>query len=154
VRAYYDVWERLPAVREGLYGRGVLAVNERGYQRIADRPDVIGDDLYFHSRFEPAERRIMDRAVSVVRAPRTLADLLRRRTRAARANSQLGQRTAGQTDTSLNSGKQLLRLTRAPRLWPGIAVFATVTVVARLRALVQRWSRSETVWLRDESSRL
>src|SRR5689334_12895088 len=35
VRAYYRAWARLPAVREGLYGRGVLGVNAAGFARIA-----------------------------------------------------------------------------------------------------------------------
>ncbi|HEY7009007.1 MAG TPA: hypothetical protein VH395_08715, partial [Jatrophihabitantaceae bacterium] len=154
VRAYYRVWDRLPAVRDGLHGRGVLGVNEAGFARIADRPELIGDDLYLHSRFAPTERRVVPQSRSVVRGPRTVGDLMRRRTRAAQANTQLGTRTSGETVTTGSSGRELARLARSePRLWPSLAVFVTVTVVARCRAWWLQRRGSAGVWLRDESSR-
>jgi glycosyltransferase involved in cell wall biosynthesis len=154
VRAYYRVWGRLPAVRDGLHGRGVLGVNEAGFARIADRPELIGDDLYLHSRFAPTERRVVPQSRSVVRGPRTVGDLMRRRTRAAQANTQLGTRTSGETVTTGSSGRELARLARSePRLWPSLAVFVTVTLVARARAWWLQRRGSAGVWLRDESSR-
>lgn len=154
VRAYYRVWDRLPSVRNGLHGRGVLGVNEAGFARIADRPELIGDDLYLHSRFGPTERRVVPESRSVVRGPRTVGDLIRRRTRAAQANTQLGTRTSGETITTGSSGRELARLARyEPALWPSLAMFVTVTVVARARAWWLRRRGSVGVWLRDESSR-
>lgn len=154
VRSYYRVWEHLPAVRDGLHGRGVLGVSEAGFARIADRPELIGDDLFLHSRFGPAERRVVAASHSVVRGPRTTEDLLRRRTRAAQANTQLGERTHGETVTTGSSGRELGRLARSdPRLWPSIAVFVGVTVVARTRAWWLRRRGTQGAWLRDESSR-
>src|SRR5262245_60945763 len=35
VRWYYDVWTRLPEVQSGLFGRGVIGLNEQGFERIA-----------------------------------------------------------------------------------------------------------------------
>jgi glycosyltransferase involved in cell wall biosynthesis len=154
VRAYYQVWDRLPTVRDGLHGRGVLGVNEAGFARIADRPELIGDDLFLHSRFAPTERRVVPDSHSVVRGPRTVGDLIRRRTRAAQANTQLGTRTSGETVTTGSSGRELVRLARSePTLWPSLAVFITVTLVARIRAWWLRRRGSAGVWLRDESSR-
>lgn len=154
VRAYYRIWDRLPAVRDGLYGRGVLGVNEAGFARIADRPELIGDDLYLHSRYAPTERQVVPESRSIVRGPRTVGDLIRRRTRAAQANTQLGTRSSGATVTSGGSGRELARLARSePALWPSLAVFVTVTVVARTRAWWLRQRGSAGVWLRDESSR-
>ncbi len=97
VRAYYAVWQRLPIVSAGLFGRGVVAVNEEGYRRIADRPVVMGDDLYVHSRFAPTESVIVAGARSTVHTPRTLGDLVRRRTRAALGNTELNDRSDGDT---------------------------------------------------------
>src|SRR5262250_2842828 len=56
VRWYYEVWTRLPEVRAGLFGRGVLAVSEAGHQRIAALPPVMADDLAVSLAFAPAER--------------------------------------------------------------------------------------------------
>src|SRR6266704_2115555 len=33
VRWYYDVWMRLPEVRDGLFGRGVIGMSEAGHAR-------------------------------------------------------------------------------------------------------------------------
>ena len=153
VRAYYRIWSLLPAVQDGLYGRGVLGVNAPGYARIADRPQVTADDLFLHSRFAPSERRIVEQARSVVRGPKTLGDLLKRRTRAAHGNADIGQRTDGATVSTGSSGREIARIAmRRPGLWPSVAVFLSVTVLARARG--RRLERSGSAgWLRDESSR-
>lgn len=154
VRAYYRVWERLPAVREGLFGRGVLGVDDEGYGRIADRPELIGDDLYLHSCFAASERRVVKGSHSIVRGPRTVTDLVRRRTRAAQGNAQLGARSGGETSSSGSSARAVVRLAlHEPRLWPSVPAFLGVTVSARVRAQQLRRAGSQGVWLRDESSR-
>jgi glycosyltransferase involved in cell wall biosynthesis len=154
VRAYYRVWAQLPAVREGLFGRGVLAVSELGYQRIADRPQVLGDDLWLHSQFAPEERRVIDDSISVIHGPRTVRDLIRRRVRAAQGNRQLSIGSTGATDTSAASGRALLRLARhEPALWPSLPVFVVLTLVARVQARRLKRTGKAELWLRDESSR-
>jgi len=154
VRAYYRVWAELPAVRDGLYGRGVLAVDEEGFARIADRPDVNADDIYLHSRFADGERAIVADAAVTVYGPQTRHDLLRRRIRAAQGNAQLADATGGATDTTRSSSRELLRVARRePRLWPSVPAFLGITLTARYLAKRQRRSGEKAVWLRDESSR-
>ena len=154
VRAYYRVWERLPTVRDGLCGRGVLGVSEVGFDRIADRPELMGDDLFLHSRFAPDERRIVVNASSVVRGPKALSDLISRRVRAAQGNTQLGKHTHGRTVTTVSTSRDLGQLAlREPQLWPSLSVFVAVTIVARGGAYRIRRSGTRSVWLRDESSR-
>jgi hypothetical protein len=94
VRAYYRVWSRLPAVREGLFGRGVIAVTEQGYERIAALPPLMADDLAASLAFAPGERLVVDGARVVVHPPRTWTDLIKRRIRAAVSTAQLEQRQA------------------------------------------------------------
>src|SRR6266516_8091226 len=62
VRWYYDVWLRLPEVRHGLFGRGVIAVSEAGHARLARLPALLADDLAASLSFAPAERRIVPAA--------------------------------------------------------------------------------------------
>ncbi|MFJ7590972.1 glycosyltransferase family 2 protein [Streptomyces sp. NPDC097617] len=88
VRAYYGVWQRLPAVREGLFGRGVIAVNEPGHARLAALPPLMADDLAASLAFGPGERRVVEEARVVVRPPRTWSDLIRRRVRAATSSAE------------------------------------------------------------------
>lgn len=154
VRAHYQMWDRLPAVPGGLFGRGVLGVDEAGCARIAARPELIGDDVYLHSRFAPGERRIVAGSRSVVRGPRTTADLVRRRTRAAQANTQLGGLSGGATISTNSSARTVAGLAvREPRLRASVPVFVGVTAYARVHAKRLRRSDKADVWLRDESSR-
>ncbi|HEY5985242.1 MAG TPA: glycosyltransferase, partial [Streptosporangiaceae bacterium] len=83
VRWYYDIWARLPEVRQGLFGRGVIAVSEHGHERIASLPPLLADDLAASLSFAPHERRIVAGATVTTHMPRTLSDLVRRRVRAA-----------------------------------------------------------------------
>lgn len=89
VRAYYGVWQRLPAVREGLFGRGVIAVSEPGHARIAALPPLMADDLAASLAFGPGERRVVESARVVVHPPRTWSDLVKRRIRAATSSAEV-----------------------------------------------------------------
>ena len=86
VRGYYRVWERLPGVRDGLYGRGVIALSPEAQRRIDLLPPVLSDDLAISEAFTPGERRVVPEAVVTIRVPRTAADLIRRRVRVATGN--------------------------------------------------------------------
>ncbi|MBY8880039.1 glycosyltransferase [Actinacidiphila acidipaludis] len=94
VRAYYRIWQRLPAVRDGLFGRGVIALSEEGHARIASLPPLMADDLAASLAFAPHERRVVDGARVTVLPPRTWADLIRRRVRAGTSTAQLEQHQA------------------------------------------------------------
>jgi len=85
VRWFYDVWEQLPQVRSGLFGRGVVAVSEEGQRRVNALPQLMSDDLGISEAFEPDERRVVWTAFAEVRAPGTFRDLIRRRVRVATA---------------------------------------------------------------------
>jgi hypothetical protein len=150
VRWYYDVWSRLPTVRAGIYGRGVIGVSEQGFERIRAIPPVLGDDLAASVAFGPAERRVVNAATVVVHAPRTVADLLRRRVRSQLVVTQL----AGQAASARTSPRDLVDLLRArPLIAPKLAAFIAVTLMARQRARVAIGRGDYSTWLRDESSR-
>lgn len=153
VRQFYRVWEALPQVRQGLFGRGVFVLSEEGQRRVDALPRVMSDDLAVSEAFAPHERLVVAGALVVVRAPRRLGDLVRRRARVATGVSQadqLGVRRPG----SATSVRVLARLAlRQPRLAPGVPVFLAVGVVARLRSRRAVRAGDYSTWLRDESSR-
>ncbi|WP_308346877.1 glycosyltransferase family 2 protein [Streptomyces sp. ISL-66] len=178
VRAYYRVWQLLPAVREGLFGRGVIAVTEAGHARIAALPPLMADDLAASLAFAPGERRVVETARVVVRPPRTWGDLIRRRVRAATSSAELEHFQAQQTSTpapgrpapaaasapstrptpsapSARTGTDDLRaLLRAqPRLLPGVVVFVVAALAARRGSRKAIRAGDFSTWLRDESSR-
>ncbi|MFE1882028.1 glycosyltransferase [Streptomyces diastatochromogenes] len=154
VRAYYQVWQRLPAVREGLFGRGVIAVSKAGHARIAALPPLMADDLAASLAFAPQERLVVGAARVVVHPPRTWPDLIRRRIRAAVSTAQVERHQSPEEASARTSKADLTALLRRePQLFMGVVVFVAAAVVARRRAGKAIRAQDFGTWLRDESSR-
>jgi glycosyltransferase involved in cell wall biosynthesis len=152
-RWYYDVWEALPAVREGLFGRGVLAVSREGARRVAALPRMMADDLVLSEAFAPAERMVVPEVAVVVHPARTLRDLVRRRARVTTGNVQADRAGLRGADARTSPG-DLWRLVRErPALAPRVPVFVAVAVAGRLRARRALRTNDFTTWHRDTSSR-
>jgi Glycosyl transferase family 2 len=153
VRWYYQFWQRLPVARQGLFGRGVIGVNAAGKQRLGQIPDVMGDDLAASLAFATAEKRIVPAAVVRVHAPRTWADLVRRRTRSVISTRQLAERTTA-GDSARTSRADLIGVVlRSPAMAVRLPVFLGLTLQARGLAGRRVAARDFTTWDRDESSR-
>jgi Glycosyl transferase family 2 len=150
---YYDVWERLPQVRAGLFGRGVVAVSAEGHARISALPPVMSDDLVMSEAFTAAERRIVTDAQVVVHPARTMRSLLARRVRVTTGVAQAEQHDL-RSDDARTTVRGLLRLARHDRIVATrLPVFLLVTVMAQMRSHRRVKSDDYTTWLRDESSR-
>lgn len=154
VRWYYNVWKRLPEVRRGLFGRGVVAVSEAGYSRIATLPPVMADDLAASLIFSPDERSVVAGAKVIVHPPVTFADLLRLRVRAATGVAQVESTEAAPASTARTGPQDLLTIVRdRPHMAPQVALFLAVAILARSRASRAVRDGDYSTWLRDESSR-
>lgn len=151
VRAYYRVWQALPQVREGLFGRGVLVLSAQAQSRVDTLPRLMSDDLAISEAFLPRERRVVPEAVVVVQPPRTVEALLHRRTRIVTGNAQYDGSGAGRTPTSLGT---LARLGAGdPRIAICLPVFGAIALRARWSARRAIRTADFSTWLRDESSR-
>ncbi|WP_271222590.1 glycosyltransferase [Streptosporangium carneum] len=107
VRWYYAVWTRLPEVRAGLFGRGVIAVSAEGNARLNALPQVMADDLAASNAFAPAERMVVRNVAVVVHPPRTFGDLMRRRVRAVTSVAELeGTRTGARAPGTATDGER------------------------------------------------
>jgi len=156
VRAFYRLWFSLPYVNEGMVGCGVYALSEAARERLGAIPEIIADDGFVRACFTPAERCRVDDVVAVIRAPRTLRDLIRIKTRSRLGSYQLSglhdSRIASRPQT--RRGRIWLGLLLSPQLWPCFPVYLIVNLAGRLRAKRQL-NRLETyVWERDESTRV
>ena len=60
VRAFYEVWSKLPYCRSGMIGSGVYALSEEGRRRFGRFPDITADDAFVRLHFKPAERRTVE----------------------------------------------------------------------------------------------
>lgn len=154
VRAYYQVWQRLPAVREGLFGRGVIAVSKAGHARIAALPPLMADDLAASLAFAPEERLVVGAAGVVVHPPRTWPDLIKRRIRAAVSTAQVEEQQTPTGPSARTSKADLTTLLRGePRLFLAVVVFVAAALIARRKAEKAIREQDFGTWLRDESSR-
>jgi glycosyltransferase involved in cell wall biosynthesis len=153
VRGYYAVWQQLPHVRSGLFGRGAIAVSERGHRNIADLSQVMSDDLAFSEAFTPGERLVASDATVVVWPPRTLGDLVRRRVRVNTGNAEvdLGDGRSPEAQTSWADLAMVVR--ERPSLLVCIPIFMGVAVAAKIGARRRVRAGDFNTWLRDESSR-
>ncbi len=153
VRWYYDVWQVLPQVQTGLFGRGVVVLSEEAQARVSALPRMLGDDLAMSDSFAEDERQVVGAAVAVVHPPRTVRDLVRRRIRIATGNAQAAQ-LGVRRPTSRTRVRTLLALgVRRPALALRLPVFLGVHVAGVLGSRRALRSGDYTTWQRDESSR-
>jgi hypothetical protein len=150
---YYDVWQELPQVEGGLFGRGAFMLTEEGQRRVTALPRMMSDDLVVSEAFASHERRIVDGAESIVTIPRRLPDLVRRRVRSVTGNAQADSAGTRSAD-AMTRPSTLLRISAShPSLVLKMPVFLGVAAVARLRARSAVRAGDFGTWLRDESSR-
>lgn len=151
VRAFYAVNTHLPAYRDGLFGRGVIALSAEGRARFDAFPDLIADDLFLDSRFDRSEKREVAAAVSTVATPRRTADLIRRLVRVRAGNGAMRDADA---EVRRSARWSWLRDVVLPRPWlaPAAVCYVALTLVAGFHARRIR-GRGDATWGRDESSR-
>jgi len=156
VRAFYDVWLRMPWTREGMIGVGVYALAEQGRRRFASFPDVVADDGFVRALFAPGERVRVDGARVRVAPPATLADLVRVKARSRFGGYQLWRARpdlAARERRTKEYARAWRSIAARPWLWPRAAVYLWVGARARLLARRRIRAGAAPVWERDESSR-
>ncbi len=139
----------------GLFERGVIGLDAEGHARITALPRLMSDDLGWSLAFSDSERLVVDQARVVLRLPRTTADLLRRRTRAATGVAQLESTEEGApSSTARTRPADLLAMARQePLMIPRILVFAAMALAAKRQGSRATRRGDYSTWLRDESSR-
>jgi glycosyltransferase involved in cell wall biosynthesis len=154
VRAFYQVWMTLPYTQLGMMGVGVYALSETGRRRFDRFPNVIADDGYIRILYKPQERKAVNEAVSIVKAPATLADLIKIKSRSRLGVYELQQRYPELFQNDDKSyGSAIWNVLAKPLLWPCIPAYLYVNLIAKRRAGKQLQKLDGYVWERDESSR-
>ena len=156
VRAYFAVHGRLPVFRDGLFGRGVVALSESGRARFGRFPELVADDLFLDSQFSTAEKRHVTSFSARVATPRRTRDLVRRLVRVRGGNAAMRAAAArGEVEVPVRPATRLswLRDVVLPKPWlaPAAVCYVGITVWAGLAA--RRAGDGGAAWGRDESSR-
>jgi len=154
VRAYYEIWTRLPYHRSGMIGSGVYAMSEAGRARFGAFPDLISDDGFARLHFSPSERTNVDGASFTIRAPESLSAVVRIKTRSQKGAVQLKR---AHPELVRNDERNYLgaigAIVREPRQWANCFVYLYVILVTKLRAYRLNYAQDLDEWERDDSSR-
>jgi len=154
VRSYYEVWQQLPYIKEGMIGTGVYALSQEGRKRFDTFPLIIADDGYIRALFISHERISVDSCHSLVRAPADLNSLLKIKTRSRLGGFELKKKFPELLkNEEKNYHYAVFKLLRKIQLWPKVLVYLYVNLKSRLQANKHARIQGYTGWDRDESSR-
>jgi glycosyltransferase involved in cell wall biosynthesis len=157
VKAYFAIHGRLPVMRDGLFGRGVVALSEEGRSRFDRFPELVADDLFLDSQFSREEKTHVNAFSARVATPRRTGDLIRRLVRvrggnaAMRAAADRGEITVPVRAAARSSW---LRDVVLPRPWLAPAAVCYVAITVWAASAAKRAGDGGAAWGRDESSRL
>lgn len=156
VRAYFAINERLPVYRNGLFGRGMIALSEAGRGRFADFPLMVADDLFVDSLYSSAEKAHVDDVQVVVKTPLTTRDLYRRLIRVRRGTAAMRRASAsGEIKVAVRPADRWAWLREVVahdlRLLPAGIAYAAITLAAA--AAARRGPVNALDWGRDGSTR-
>jgi glycosyltransferase involved in cell wall biosynthesis len=154
VRAYYDIWMSLPYCRSGMLGAGVYALSEAGRARFDRFPNVIADDGYVRALYKEEERGRVAKAQSIVRAPASLAWLIKIKTRSRLGGMELAKKFPDLLANEIKDYSGALRgLVSKPLKWPKALVYLYVNLVSRILAKRRLQDLTQYRWEKDLSSR-
>jgi glycosyltransferase involved in cell wall biosynthesis len=157
VKAYFAIHGRLPVMRDGLFGRGVVALSKEGRSRFDRFPELVADDLFLDSQFSREEKAHVNAYSARVATPRRTGDLIRRLVRVRGGNAAMRAAAArGEITVPVRAAARSswLRDVVLPRPWlaPAAVCYVAITVWAALAA--KRAGDGGAAWGRDESSRI
>jgi glycosyltransferase involved in cell wall biosynthesis len=154
VRSFYEVWQQLPYVKAGLVGVGIYALSKKGRERFEKIPDIIADDRFIRALFQEDERTVVMTCYSVVRAPATLAALVKIKTRSRLGGYEFERKFPELLNNERkNYGLAIWQSLKRFKIKPAMFIYLGVNLFCRARAKWQLNHNMVNVWERDETSR-
>ncbi|RJF78733.1 glycosyltransferase family 2 protein [Rhodopseudomonas palustris] len=151
VRSFYRVWCETPWFTDNLVGSGIYVLSAAGHARLGSFPAITNDDQYVHDLFASGERATSNAHQFLVRPPRTLAGLVKRRTRTLLGQRELDRRF-GQLPGRARRIAMLELLRRRRVSVSDLLVYALIAKMAAFAA-ARKQQRGDHSWERDETSR-
>lgn len=154
VRWYYDVWTKLPYLKQGGIGAGLYVLTEEARKKFESFPDVINDDGYIRALIEPSKRTSVPNCYSIVNVPFDLKNLILIKTRSRMGQRQLKEKFPGLYH---NTGKTYLKgafqIISNPLLYHKFIYYVALNLFIRVRTKTLINESGYNIWLRDESTR-
>jgi len=163
VRAYYQVWLRLPYVTDRMVGSGCFGLSSAAMDTLGEFPDIIGDDIWVRAQFDRSERQSVSQnehgqpVFFVVSPPRTWLDQIRVESRRRVGNSlvdaDLAKQPARPNERGTHTLSDLLNTLRDGASWFDLMVYAVskLAVIGRVKWTKLRGSQNR--WERDLAAR-
>lgn len=160
VRAYYKVWIRQPYAQAGAGGAGCYGLSRSALEQIGDFPDLIGDDIWIHSRFGKEQKRYIEEdgegkpVFTVVRPPRTVWEQIKVEARRQRGTRQVLAREPSPHNLRSGASGGLMSAIRNSNSLFDFSAFFGIKLLARLLVIWTKIIGRDAIWSRDQSSRL
>lgn len=154
VRAWYEVWQRLPYGAEDHVGTGFYGLSERGRKRFGSFPDTMAEDFFVWAQIPREHRRVVANHEFVVHPPYTFRSLLRIQTRMQAATARNWALFAGAgTEVRHGHRQALAAMVRQPGLVPKVGVYVAAELWAKIGAKRKNRSAAPPSWDRDDTAR-
>jgi len=152
VKTYYNVWTRLPYIKEGVIATCSFIVSESGRHRFDKFADVIGDDGFIRCHFKNKEISNIAGAEIYITAPRDIFSLIKIKTRARLGNMELLAKKKCPVIEKKNYGSVMKQRLLSKEFLP-TSIYILIASVIRLRAKSQFKKINSYQWEKDTSSR-
>ena len=155
VKSFYNIWMRLPYFTTGqMVGSGIFIISEMGRKRFDVFPNVISDDGYVRSLYQEHERRMISDYSFTIFAPKTMADLIKIKTRVRFGNMEVSQKYSNVSIGKDNRLSDIIKLVlRRPWLIFQSFIYIYVQLQTKKLSRARMAIADFTTWERDESSR-
>lgn len=159
IKAYYRAWMKQPFAKAGKGGAGCYGLSQAGLESVGRFPDIIGDDIWIHTRFPDSAKRYVSRdaegrpVYSVVRPPATAWGQVKVEVRRMFGNAEVRRRFPSPYFRAANKGGGLLGSLKSGASAFDLLVFYCVKLLVRLEMKRKTWAGSQSAWTRDLSSR-
>jgi glycosyltransferase involved in cell wall biosynthesis len=159
IRLYYAAWMKQPFAKAGKGGAGCYGLSKAALQQVGEFPPIIGDDIWIHTRFPDAQRRLVDRdaqgreVYSIVRPPSTALQQVKVEARRMRGNAEVKRNYSSPYVDSANRGGGIAGSLRSGASPLELAVFYGVKMLVRVEMRRSNLRSDSAGWTRDLSSR-
>ncbi len=155
VRSYYDVWEQLPYVQEGMIGTGVYALSKEGRKRFGKFPNIIADDGYVRALFKSNERCTVQDIFSYITVPANTKELLKIKSRSRAGFYQIQEKFPElKKNEEKKYWKIIFLLQKGIYFWIKLPVYICIVMLSSVKAKNILKKNNYNNWLRDNSSRM
>lgn len=147
VKRFYREWYRTDFINKAGFGCGVYMLGQQARAKFDEWPELVADDNFIRQFFPLDNIYICQAAVSLVKAPASISQLIDIKARSKYGNIELDQSSLSVTNEQTSPS-----ISYRPRLTIDSAIYCLVNAVAAFRSRRMYNNRSFT-WLRDTSHR-